>query len=379
MKVLFVIDTYETNNNGTSISAQRYAEELRRRDHEVKILCADEKPAEDKFLLPEKHHYPFDGLVHKHGFRFAKVDEKIIRQAVEWSDIVHCFMPFYITIAAKRIADELGKPATAAFHIQPENITSSISMGKSRWLNEMFYRNFRKVVYQHFTHIHVPSQFMAQEIQQRGYNAKIHVISNGIQPDFHYVKVEKSSEYTGKILITMVGRLSQEKRQDVIINAVKYSKYADQIQLVFAGRGPEYERYVELGKSLHHQPQFVYLKKAELINLLAQTDLYVHASDMESEAISCIEAFATSLVPIIANSEVSATPQFALDGRSLFLPGNPKDLARAIDYWIEHPEEKAQMEEEYAEFAKNYSLENSVAEFEKMLQEAIDEQDFMVA
>ena len=243
MKVLFVIDTYETNNNGTSISAQRYAEELRRRGHEVKILCADEKPAEDKFLLPEKHHRPFDGLVHKHGFRFAKVDERIIRQAVEWSDIVHCFMPFYITIAAKRIADELGKPATAAFHIQPENITSSISMGKSRWLNEMFYRNFRKVVYQHFTHIHVPSQFMAQEIQQRGYNAKIHVISNGIQPDFHYVKAEKSSEYTGKILITMVGRLSQEKRQDVIINAVKYSKYADQIQLVFAGRGPEYERY----------------------------------------------------------------------------------------------------------------------------------------
>ena len=379
MKVLFVIDTYETNNNGTSISAQRYAEELRRRGHEVKILCADEQPAEDKFLLPEKHHRPFDALVHKHGFRFAKVDEKIIRQAVEWSDIVHCFMPFYITIAAKRIADELGKPATAAFHIQPENITSSISMGKSQWLNEMFYRNFRKVVYQHFTHIHVPSQFMAREIQQRGYNAKIHVISNGIQPEFHYVKAEKSAEYDGKILITMVGRLSQEKRQDVIINAMKYSKYADQIQLVFAGRGPEYERYVELGKRLRNQPQFVYLKKAELINLLAQTDLYVHASDMESEAISCIEAFATSLVPIIANSEVSATPQFALDGRSLFLPGNPKDLARAIDYWIEHPEEKAQMEEEYAEFAKNYSLEKSVAEFEKMLQEAVDEHETMIA
>jgi glycosyltransferase involved in cell wall biosynthesis len=379
MKVLFVIDTYETNNNGTSISAQRYAEELRRCGHEVKILCADEQPAEDKFLLPEKHHRPFDGLVHKHGFRFAKVDEKIIRQAVEWSDIVHCFMPFYITIAAKRIADELGKPATAAFHIQPENITSSIGMGKLQWLNEMFYRNFRKVVYRHFTHIHVPSQFMAREIQQRGYNAKIHVISNGIQPEFHYVKAEKSAEYEGKILITMVGRLSQEKRQDVIINAMKYSKYADQIQLVFAGRGPEYERYVELGKQLRNQPQFVYLKKAELIKLLAQTDLYVHASDMESEAISCIEAFATSLVPIIANSEVSATPQFALDGRSLFLPGNPKDLARAIDYWIEHPEEKAQMEEEYAEFAKNYSLEKSVAEFEKMLQEAVDEYETMIA
>ena len=373
MKILFVIDTYETNNNGTSISAQRYADELRERGHEVKILCADEQPATDKFILPEKHHYPFDGLVHKHGFRFAKPDDKIIRQAVEWSDIVHCFMPFYLTIAAKRIADELGKPATAAFHIQPENITSSISMGKSHWLNEMFYRNFRKVVYQHFTHIHVPSQFMAREIAARGYNAKIHAISNGIQDDFQYTKVEKLDEYKGKILITMVGRLSQEKRQDVIINAVRYSKYADRIQLVFAGRGPEYEKYVELGRTLPHQPQFVYLRKPDLINLLAQTDIYVHASDMESEAISCIEAFATGLVPVIANSTVSATPQFALDGRSLFLPGNPKDLARAIDYWIEHPEEKAYMEEEYAEFAKNYSLEKSVAEFEQMLEEATNE------
>lgn len=31
MKILFVIDTYYTNNNGTSISAQRFASELRKR------------------------------------------------------------------------------------------------------------------------------------------------------------------------------------------------------------------------------------------------------------------------------------------------------------------------------------------------------------
>ena len=373
MKILFVIDTYQTNNNGTSISAQRYAAQLREHGHEVRILCADEEPAPDKYILQEKHHYPFDSLVHKHGFRFAKVDKQIIHEAVAWSDIVHCFMPFYLTDATKRIADKLGKPATAAFHIQPENITSSISLGKATWLNNIIYRYFRESIYNHFNHIHVPSQFMANEIIQRGYNAKIHVISNGIQPEFKYTKISKSPEYQGKILITMVGRLAQEKRQDVILNAVKHSKYANQIQLVFAGRGPEYDHYLKLGNQLPIPPKFVYLHKHELIQLLAQTDIYVHASDMESEAISCIEAFATSLVPVIANSELSATPQFALDGRSLFLPGNPKDLARAIDYWIEHPEEKAIMEEAYAEFAKNYSLEKSVNEFMDMLEEAISE------
>ena len=181
-------------------------------------------------------------------------------------------------------------------------------------------------------------------------------------------------EYRDKIVIMMVGRLAKEKRQDVIINAVNYSKYADKIQLVFAGKGPQYEKYVKLGEKLANPPQFVYVKQDELIKLLLQCDLYVHASDMESEAISCIEAFATGLVPVIANSELSATRQFALDDRSLFLPGNPKDLARAIDYWLDNPKERENMEKTYVKAAKKYSLSISVRMFEEMLNEEIEEQ-----
>ena len=380
MKILFVIDTYQTNNNGTSISAQRYASQLRERGHEVRILCADEEPAEDKYILQERHHYPFDGLVHKHGFRFAQPDDQVIRKAVEWSDIVHCFMPFPLTSATKKMADRLGKPATAAFHIQPENITSSISLGKVSWVNNAIYRGFRETIYDKFTHVHTPSQFMANEIISRSYKAKMHPISNGIQDAFMLagerkkMKIERKKE-AGLIKIMMIGRLSQEKRQDVIINAVKYSKYADRIQLVFAGRGPEHDNYVELGKSLKHQPQFIYVGRDELIEHLLTTDLYVHASDMESEAISCIEAFATGLVPVIANSHVSATPQFALDGRSLFIPGDPKDLARAIDYWLDHPGERKYMEEQYRLAGRKYSLESSVAQFEDMLNAEIQEHE----
>ena len=88
---------------------------------------------------------------------------------------------------------------------------------------------------------------------------------------------------------------------------------------------------------------------------------------------SAIEAFATGLVPVIANSEVSATPQFALDGRSLFRAGSPKDLARAIDYWLDHPKEREYMGKIYAKAAKKYSLSNSVRMFEDMLNEEMEE------
>ena len=383
MKILLVIDTYDTNNNGTSISAQRFAAVLRKHGNEVRILTTGE-PAPDKFVLKEFKVPLFNDLIHSHGFQFAQVDLDIIREAVAWADIVHCMMPFALETATKLIADQMHKPSTAAFHIQPENMTSSIGLGKAEWLNNRFYYTFRFLLYQHFNHIHVPSQFMADELVKRGYKAKIHVISNGIDPDFIAAGQRKLSDRgncltsrsdSGHITITMVGRLSGEKRQDVIINAVPFSKYADRIQLVFAGKGPKYDEYVEMGKQLKNPPQFVFLSKPELIDLLLHTDLYVHASDMESEAISCIEAFATGLVPVIANSEDSATPQFALDGRSLFAPGRPKDLARAIDWWLDHPDEKAKMEREYAEAAKKYDIDTSVRLCEQMFREAIEEME----
>jgi glycosyltransferase involved in cell wall biosynthesis len=214
---------------------------------------------------------------------------------------------------------------------------------------------------------------MEKILKEQGYTAQIHAISNGIHEEFveagksKVQNLQLSKSPDGKFKIMMIGRLSREKRQDVIIKALQYSKYGDRIQLVFAGRGPEYKRYLKLSKGLANPPLFTFLSRSQLIEELLSTDLYVHASDMESEAISCIEAFATGLVPVIANSDNSATPQFALDERSLFKAGDPKDLARAIDYWLDRPNERHFMEAKYRDSARKYSLSNCVKQFEQML------------
>ena len=87
-----------------------------------------------------------------------------------------------------------------------------------------------------------------------------------------------------------------------------------------------------------------------------------------------MEAFACGLVPVIADSPRSATPQFALDERSLFPAGDTDALAERIDYWIEHPEERREMELRYADHAKQYSLEASICKAEEMFCQAIAEQ-----
>nr|AIA84433.1 CAZy families GT4 protein [uncultured Helicobacter sp.] len=83
---------------------------------------------------------------------------------------------------------------------------------------------------------------------------------------------------------------------------------------------------------------------------------------------------ACGLVPLISNSDQSATPQFALDERSLFLPDSVDDLAHKLDYWLDHPGERQKMEQQYAESAQAYRLDKVTAKLEQMLTEAVEYQ-----
>ena len=86
-----------------------------------------------------------------------------------------------------------------------------------------------------------------------------------------------------------------------------------------------------------------------------------------------MEAFACGRVVVIANSPKSATPQFALDERSLFRAGDSRDLAGKIDYWIDHPQQRQEMEARYAALAEKYALDACVCQAEEMFRQAIEE------
>ena len=375
MKILIVIDQYDGANNGTTISARRFVENLRKRGNEVRVISTG-KEEKEKYRVDKIHLTPIvNKIVTSQGMEFAKADENKLTEAIKWAEIVHFYMPFLLSIKGMKIAQKLNKPMTAAFHVQPENITYSIGLGKKEVVNDKIYTVFRDTFFNKFNHIHCPSEFIANELKKHGYTAKLHVISNGIEPDWKYNKLDKPEELKNKIVITMVGRLSGEKRQDVLIEAVKQTKYADKIQLIFAGKGPKENYYKKLGEQLTNKPIFEFCEKEKLQNILAYTDLYVHTSDAEIEAISCIEAIATGLVPIIAKSDKSATSQFALDERSMFEAGNSEELGKKIEYWLDNEDERKRMEKEYAKNAEKYRIEKSMEQIEEMFREEINERN----
>ena len=90
-----------------------------------------------------------------------------------------------------------------------------------------------------------------------------------------------------------------------------------------------------------------------------------------SESIACIEAITCGLVPVIADSKMSAARYFALSGENLYAAGNTRDLAAKIDYMIEHPERIKALSEEYVTYAEKFRIEKCIDKMEEMFEDAI--------
>ncbi|MGI5977251.1 MAG: glycosyltransferase [Candidatus Limivicinus sp.] len=369
MKIVLVIDQFDQGNNGTTITARRYAEQLRRRGHTVKVLAAG-GPEPDKITVP-KHHIPFfQGLIESQGMYFAKPVDEAYYQAFRDADVIHFYMPFRFCRRGESLARQMHIPTVAAFHVQPENITSTLFLGRCKMANEWLYRWFYRNFYNRFDFIHCPSKFIADQLEQHNYGAECRVISNGVDAAF-VPPEEPPVRNDGTFRILMIGRLSREKRQDLIIKAAALSRHRDKIQLIFAGKGPRLGYTKFISRKLPRKPVFGFYTKEELVKLIYSCDLYVHASDAEIEGISCMEAFSCGLVPVISDSPLSATNQFALDERSCFKAGDAQSLADRIDYWIEHPEEKAELSKKYADYGNSMRVEQCVTEAEKLYTDAI--------
>ena len=315
----------------------------------------------------------FHKIVAKEGMKFAEPDEARIREAIDGSDVVHMMMPFKVQEATRKIAEEMRIATTAAFHVQPENLTYGIHMSWFPGFNGLIFRYMKKF-YGKYNHIHAPSENTKRILEKHKFTGNIYPISNGVAEDFKKLDLPRPEKYQGKFVILMIGRYANEKRQNILIKAIGESKYNDKIQLVLAGRGPTEKRLRKLSaKYLKNPAEFTFLPKEELVKLINVCDLYVHASNVENEAISCIEAFTCGLVPIISDSDASATKQFALTERNLFPADDHHTLAKKIDWFIEHPEEKEKLSEEYREYAKKFAIEPCVDSLIDVFNAAIDE------
>lgn len=378
MKVLIVSNNYYLRGNGVCTAVQALRSRLLEKGIDVRILaCENSEAGAAQPDYPLKHFkFPvFEPIIKANGYRYPKVDKTVIRKAVEWADVIHLMEGFPLQSTAARIASRLGKPCVGTYHIFTDNITANLEIGYDTFVNRLINKWWSSSVYNHCTSVQCPTTKVKEHLEKNGYTSQLRVITNGIalsepvKSDF--------DPHTRPYRILCTGRLSNEKSQITLLEAMRQSRYASEIEIHFAGNGPKAKKIKKAAQKLYdngtltHRPVFGFYSADELRQMAADSYLYIHCAIVEVEGLSCLEAIQQGTVPIIAESDLSATSQFALDQRSLFKARDPKDLAQKIDWWIEHPEERAAMGRQYSESVKKYDAADSTAKIIEMYEEAI--------
>lgn len=377
LTIALVSDVLGDENNGGTIAAMNLIRTLKAKGHNVRIVSADQdkRGAPGYYILPTNwlNRGIFKNYLAENKVVLAKPDSKVLVAALTGVDEMHCMVPLAACQAAAKIANNLDIPCSYGFHTQPEYILSHLFMLHNRLASDLTYRFWWKSYISRFDIIHYPTQFIRDYFEKRivGHSTEGRVISNGVQPIFYPEEGPKEARFANKFVILCIGRYSAEKGHKTLFEAALLSRHKAILQLIFAGQGPEEAKMREWGKKLPQEPILGFYDHTTLPHLINQADLYCHPSYAEIEAISCLEAMACGLVPVIADSPETATKYFASDERNLFRCGDSKDLARKIDYWIEHPEEKKKATAASLAIASTCSYRKCMDEMEDLLYEAI--------
>lgn len=377
MNITIICEVFGEANNGTTIAALNLISYLKKNGHNVKVVCPDEdkRGLEGYYILPKQNLGALiNWRIRVNDIVLAKFDRKIIYEAVKDADIVHVMLPLFIARKTAKYIASLGIPVTAGFHAQAENFTNQVGMQNMKLVNKLMYHWYDGNIFRRAQAIHYPTQFI-RDIFENEIKRKTngYVISNGVNKMFKPKPGPKPEQFKDKYCILFTGRLSAEKSHMVLLEAVHKSKYNDKIQLIFAGNGRTEKAIRKYSaKHLVNQPVIDFFSREKLLEIINFCDLYCHPAEVEIEAIACLEAISCGLVPVIANSPKCATKGFAIDERSLFKVNDSTDLARKIDYFIEHPEEKAELSRKYLKESVNYDQDECMRQMEEMFLKEIE-------
>lgn len=303
MNIGFFTDTYFPQVSGVSTSVKLLRDELVRQGHNVIIFTTTDPAAKAEIGVVRLPSIPFvnydDRRIAYSGFDRCL---KIARQ--NDIEIVHTHTEFSLGMAGKYVASRMKIPNVHTYHTMYENYTHYILQGNLihashvRYLSKLYCNQTNGIV--------TPSKITHDKLREYGISEKIEIIPTGVQmpryiPQNRIDVREELKLKDSDVVLLSLSRVSKEKKIDEVVAA--YPKIKARIpnaRLVIAGDGPILEDLKALNEEQQLDIVFVGgVDHEEVDRYYQMADLYINASDSESQGLTYLEAFANRL-PIIA-------------------------------------------------------------------------------
>ncbi|MBU0512919.1 MAG: glycosyltransferase [Chloroflexi bacterium] len=213
---------------------------------------------------------------------------------------------------------------------------------------------------------------------------QIETISNGILEPERRIPPTRPKDWLapeGYVSVVCVGRLSPEKGQDLLLQALaKLKKQNMQVYTVFIGDGPQRDQLSTDVVRLDLQNRVSFLGiRSDVYDWLFNADIFVLPSDWEGVSLAILEAMAASL-PVVATA-VGGTPEVVLDGVTGLLvpPRDPDALAKAILRLLGDPGLRLRMGQAGRErVEKHFAISETVRKTEALYQKLLAEKGIVL-
>jgi phosphatidylinositol alpha 1,6-mannosyltransferase len=366
MRIMIVTDQYPPMVGGVPTVTRGLATDFANRGHHVQVVAPSYGPRDVRRLEHKVRVYRFSSFEWPiyEGLRIPFLPFGPIRNLIKKSDpdIIHIHSPIVLGNIAQILAGGLRKPVIATNHYLP------INMSRSLTADPLIGKYFSTASYSYLVnfcnnceYVTAPTKTALDLLYAHGLRSPARAISNGIDlqkfsPGTRDVEVLKRYNLPeDRPLILHVNRLSEEKRLNVLLDAVPKMKVEAHIALV--GDGPEKDELQLQVKRLNIEDRISFLgfvRDSDLLALRRSAEVFAIPSEAELQSLATMEALACGL-PVVA-ADAYALPELVHHGKNgfLFQPGNSDEMAEQIDQILGDRSLREQMSKESLEIIQKH-------------------------
>jgi glycosyltransferase involved in cell wall biosynthesis len=277
-------------------------------------------------------------------------------------DVLHLHSPLTLGLAARRAARRADVPVIYTNHYLPLNVWPGMAAGSPATAAARIRSRTREAAFYGFVtgfanrcdHVTAPTMTALRLLREHGLRVPSQAVSNGVDLDrFSPGDGDEAlrSRYAlpaGRPVIVSVGRLSQEKRADVLIAAMSRLGGGDEDGpvLALAGTGPDAARLRSLSRryGVADRVRFLgFVPDDDLPGLYRLADVFAIASQAELQSLATMAAMASGL-PVVA-VDAGALAELVRPGENGFLarPGRAREVADCLGLLCRDPGLRARM------------------------------------
>ncbi|MGB2825842.1 MAG: glycosyltransferase, partial [Thermoplasmata archaeon] len=305
MKIAMFTDSFHPTVDGAVVSMERQCVGLEAKGHEIVMLAP--RPSVDVETRWPVHYLPSVEFKSYRGYRIGVSPSDMLEYLREQRvDIIHCHGLASMAILSLTAGKVLRTPTVLTFHTMASEAVRYYSFIGVRddlvvplvWV---YLRNLLKrpemVVF--------PSRPIEKELLEHGVRTKAHaVVPTGVDcslytPDNRDPSILSEHGLEGRRVMLHVGRLSMEKRLDIVLRAVKdLAGEEPDLRLLVVGSGPAEQEYRRLTRSLDIEDRVIYtgfVPDDFLLKAYATCDMLALASTFETQGLVILEAMASGM------------------------------------------------------------------------------------